>query len=93
MSKCMPWFLVTCGASPMLEALPETFSRMPNEAVAALIGPEGGWIAFEHEQTLNEGAPVSLGPQVLRTETAAVSVASIVFNAWWAGSWKWRPEP
>jgi 16S rRNA (uracil1498-N3)-methyltransferase len=73
------------GAPPILQALPDAVSRMPEDSVAVLIGPEGGWTAFEHEEALNEGwAPVSLGPQILRTETAAVSVASIVFNAWWA---------
>jgi 16S rRNA (uracil1498-N3)-methyltransferase len=39
-----------------------------------LIGPEGGWSSAERSLISGRGArPVSLGPHVLRTETAAVS--------------------
>jgi 16S rRNA (uracil1498-N3)-methyltransferase len=41
---------------------------------ALLIGPEGGWPAHERETALDAGwSPVSLGPLVLRTETAAIA--------------------
>jgi 16S rRNA U1498 N3-methylase RsmE len=29
-------------------------------------------------------APVSLGPSILRAETAAIAAAGIVTHAWWA---------
>jgi 16S rRNA (uracil1498-N3)-methyltransferase len=41
---------------------------------ALLVGPEGGWPAHEREAALEAGwSPVSLGPLVLRTETAAIA--------------------
>jgi 16S rRNA (uracil1498-N3)-methyltransferase len=53
--------------------------------VALLTGPEGGWTPKEHEGALDAGwRPVSLGPQVLRTETAAVIAAGVAMNAYWA---------
>ena len=48
---------------------------------AILVGPEGGWPAHEREQALAAGwTPVSLGPLVLRTETAAIA-AMAALNA------------
>jgi 16S rRNA (uracil1498-N3)-methyltransferase len=42
--------------------------------VALVLGPEGGWSPAEEQVLLNAGAaPVSLGPRVLRSETAAVA--------------------
>lgn len=42
--------------------------------VALALGPEGGWSPAEERALLNAGAvPVSLGPRVLRSETAAVA--------------------
>ncbi|MSO22925.1 MAG: 16S rRNA (uracil(1498)-N(3))-methyltransferase [Acidobacteria bacterium] len=43
------------------------------------IGPEGGWTEQEQEQLVESGfQPASLGPQILRTETAALVVAAIL---------------
>ena len=43
------------------------------------VGPEGGWTAQEHLELRRSGfQPVSLGSQILRTETAAVVVAAIL---------------
>ena len=45
----------------------------PPPTLTMLIGPEGGWSAAERSLLSGSGArPVSLGPHVLRTETAAV---------------------
>lgn len=45
------------------------------------IGPEGGWHAREMEQLLDTGfIPVSLGPHILRGETAALAATAIVQN-------------
>lgn len=47
------------------------------------VGPEGGWSPLEEERALARGwIPVSAGPTILRTSTAAVAAA-----AWLAG---WR---
>ena len=53
---------------------PEGFS-----GCIVLIGPEGGF--EEQEVALAEKAgflPVMLGPRILRTETAAISIAAII---------------
>jgi len=49
--------------------------------VLVLIGPEGDWTPEELKQAVDAGAhPISLGPTVLRCETAAVAaVAQIMF--------------
>lgn len=47
--------------------------------VTLLIGPEAGFTADEHAQARAAGVPVvSLGPTVLRTETAAIVAAALV---------------
>lgn len=49
------------------------------EKLLATIGPEGGWSPAEAQALLAAGAvPVSLGPNVLRIETAATALASFV---------------
>jgi 16S rRNA (uracil1498-N3)-methyltransferase len=48
-------------------------------SIALLIGPEGGFTPEEMTQACQRGAvPISLGPRVLRTETAAVVAAALV---------------
>lgn len=47
---------------------------LPQGAVALLVGPEGGWTGEELDQALASGfRPVSLGPRILRTATAALA--------------------
>lgn len=49
----------------------------PETAVFVLVGPEGGWTAEERETAREHGAqPISLGPRILRAETAAVVALS-----------------
>ncbi len=44
-----------------------------------LIGPEGGFSATENEQALAAGfQPASIGPRILRTETAAIAAIAIL---------------
>ncbi len=44
-----------------------------------LIGPEGGWTGAEEKRMLDAGlTPATLGPTILRMETAAIVVAGIV---------------
>jgi 16S rRNA (uracil1498-N3)-methyltransferase len=52
--------------------------RSKNTPLAILLGPEGGLNPTEIEHAKSSGfAPVTLGPRVLRTETAAISAISI----------------
>jgi len=46
---------------------------------ALLVGPEGGFHSSEVEDARNMGfLPVSLGPRILRTETAAIAASAIL---------------
>lgn len=75
------FLLDEAGAPPLLSALPA--ERAPADEVALLIGPEGGWTDKEREQALGTcWIPVSLGPQILRTETAAIAAMGILASAW-----------
>jgi 16S rRNA (uracil1498-N3)-methyltransferase len=48
-----------------------------------LIGPEGGWTDEERSEfAAADWAPVSLGPSILRAETAALAALAIVSAAW-----------
>lgn len=56
----------------------EQNNRFPR-AVVILIGPEGGFSDQEVDQARKAGAiPVSLGPRILRTETAGITVLGII---------------
>ncbi|MDO9079690.1 MAG: 16S rRNA (uracil(1498)-N(3))-methyltransferase [Desulfuromonadales bacterium] len=63
------------GTSSLKEALAGQECR----PVALLIGPEGGFAAEEVASARRHGfLPVSLGPRILRTETAAISAATVI---------------
>lgn len=48
------------------------------QCVLALVGPEGGWSPDEFDRMRGAGLSfVSLGPNVLRIETAAIAVAAV----------------
>lgn len=69
----------TTDAAPLREAL----ARPRPASVLVVIGPEGGFDPAER-QALREGGlvPVSLGPSVLRIETAAAAVVASLITAW-----------
>lgn len=72
------------NAPPLLAALPP--ARRPEHAVALLVGPEGGWTEQERGRSAAAGwRAVSLGPQILRAETAAIAALAVVGCAWDAG--------
>ena len=64
--------------------LKDVFARRPRAAsVGIVIGPEGGMSAEEVDAMRAIGAiPVTLGPRILRTETAAVVSAALVMQLW-----------
>jgi 16S rRNA (uracil1498-N3)-methyltransferase len=50
--------------------------------VALLLGPEGGWTDAERQLALAAGwRSVTLGPTILRAETAAIAAVAVVMNA------------
>lgn len=54
----------------------------PTQTIHLFVGPEGGWSASEIEMAQAYGArSVTLGPRILRAETAAIVAASAIFFA------------
>jgi 16S rRNA (uracil1498-N3)-methyltransferase len=54
-------------------------SQGKSEKIVVLIGPEGGFSRAEADLARTQGfQPVSLGPTILRTETAAVAALSMI---------------
>jgi 16S rRNA (uracil1498-N3)-methyltransferase len=75
------YFLDESGGPPLIRALPA--ERLPHAEAALMIGPEGGWTEPERQSATAAGwRAASLGPQVLRAETAALAAAAVVVNAW-----------
>lgn len=57
--------------------------HQPSQSVTLMIGPEGGFSEVEEKAALAHGAlALSMGPRVLRTETAGLA-ALAAFNALW----------
>jgi 16S rRNA (uracil1498-N3)-methyltransferase len=68
-------------ARPLASALPK--ARTASDTVAVLTGPEGGWTDRERtEFTASHWTPVSMGPSILRAETAALAALAVVGAAW-----------
>lgn len=72
-------------ARPAIEALAGT-----GDPAAILIGPEGGFAPEERERLrgLSFVTPVSLGPRILRADTAAISAMTL----WQAAAGDWRQQ-
>jgi 16S rRNA (uracil1498-N3)-methyltransferase len=68
----------------------EPFVPAPGPA-AILIGPEGGFTDEERAaiRALPQVRPVSLGPRILRADTAALAAISL----WMAAAGDWRSQP
>lgn len=67
-------FLDEGGSGPPLA------SSIPDGPLAVLVGPEGGFAPEEREMLarLPFARPVSLGPRILRAETAAIAALAVV---------------
>jgi 16S rRNA (uracil1498-N3)-methyltransferase len=75
------YFLDEGAAPPLVREIPAERS----DTVALLIGPEGGWTEAERALAVGAGwCPVSLGPLVLRAETAAAAAIAVVMATWLA---------
>jgi 16S rRNA (uracil1498-N3)-methyltransferase len=75
------YVLEEADAPPILSVVPG--ARNAEDRVALLVGPEGGWTERERAEISAVGwAAVSLGPAILRAETAAIAGLSIINAAW-----------
>ncbi len=76
------FFADETGGVPALEAM-----RAHRGPAAILVGPEGGFDAEEREaiRALPQAVGISLGPRILRAETAAAAAVSLWMGA--AGDW------
>jgi 16S rRNA (uracil1498-N3)-methyltransferase len=55
----------------------------PIASVLLLVGPEGGWAKEEEEFILDHGyQAISLGKQILRTETASLCALALISHFW-----------
>ena len=69
------------GTVPLLRALPD--EKKAAAEVALLIGPEGGWTEGERARFGETSwIRVSLGPEILKTETAAIAALAVLKAAW-----------
>ncbi len=77
------YFADESGGMPILDAL-----HGRSGPAAILIGPEGGFDQQEREaiRAISAAVPVSLGPRILRAETAAIAALSV----WMAATGDWR---
>ena len=74
-------FLDEGAETAVLATLPA--QRAATDRIAVLLGPEGGWTDAERQMAIASGwRAASLGPNILRTETAAVAALAILANAW-----------
>lgn len=68
-------------AAPLLKAIPGV--RAVDDTVAILTGPEGGWTEDERASFTAAGwIPASMGPLILRAETAVIAALAVVSQAW-----------
>jgi 16S rRNA (uracil1498-N3)-methyltransferase len=86
----VPEWLGCDGAKTGVRLLldPEAQARLrdlplPTEPVTLLAGPEGGFDPAERDAVRRLGfLPLSLGPRILRTETAAMTALAVIQGLW-----------
>jgi 16S rRNA (uracil1498-N3)-methyltransferase len=67
------------------QSLADWARHQPPQALTIMVGPEGGFSDDEENLAVAQGAlPLSMGPRILRTETAALA-ALAALNASWGG--------
>ena len=75
------WLDEQPGAKPLMNA----FQLRPGDSAAMLVGPEGGWIDPERQAFAAAAwTSASLGPAVLRAETAACAALAVFLQMWLA---------
>ncbi len=72
--------IVFCDERAETSSPLKALERLKGRRVTALIGPEGGFSLSEREELLSKEfvCPISLGPRVMRADTAAVAVLALL---------------
>lgn len=79
----MPRLLLTPRADA---SLAHWIGNTPAQDVCLMVGPEGGFSSAEEDAAIAAGAlPVSMGPRVLRTETAGLAALAALGLSWGGG--------
>jgi len=75
-----PRRLIFCDEAAAVASPLEALSRLAPGPVAVLVGPEGGFSAAERAELrdLAEATAISLGPRVMRADTAGVAALALV---------------
>ncbi len=76
------------GANGRAQPIGEVLASLKSERLALLIGPEGGFTPEERRmfRALPFVNAVSLGPRILRAETAVIAALSVIQSTW--GDWQ-----
>lgn len=89
MADVQPWLAADAGTTRILlspratESLAGWARANAPQAVTLLIGPEGGLTPQEEDTAVAAGAlSLSMGPRVLRTETAGLAALAVLAGAW-----------
>lgn len=80
--------LVFCDEAAEIASPIEALAKIGAGPISVLIGPEGGFSPAEREtlSSISNVTPISLGPRVLRADTAAVAALALINTA--LGDWK-----
>ena len=80
--------LVFCDERAGIASPLEALQRLKGRKVTALIGPEGGFSSSERQELLSRSfvCPISLGPRIMRADTAAVAVLALLNSV--LGDWR-----
>ena len=83
--------LIFCDESAQASPMANYSKELHEKAAAVLIGPEGGFSPKEREmlRSLDFVIPITLGPRILRAETAVVSALSLWQSL--VGDWQKAP--
>jgi 16S rRNA (uracil1498-N3)-methyltransferase len=80
--------LILCDEAAVIASPLAVLSKLAPGPVAVLIGPEGGFDPSERELLLSKPfvTRLSLGPRIMRADTAAVAVLALVNSV--LGDWR-----
>jgi 16S rRNA (uracil1498-N3)-methyltransferase len=81
--------LLFCDEAGDAKPIPDALKGQPAGPWAILIGPEGGFSPKEREtlRALPYAVPATLGPRILRADTAAISALTL----WQSSLGDWTP--